>query len=207
MPKQTFFKLSVDKRNRIKSVALAEFSQHSFSKSSINRIVENTGIAKGSFYQYFVDKLDLYQYILQCIAEEKITYIQKYTAELSSGDFFDYLKATYSSGIAFAIDHPVYAKIGIFLLKEDEKTQKLIFGDLMSTGEDFVKNMILKGQENGSIRQDISADFVAFIINKLNLASTEYLKSKTFDDEFYKNYEEFSNSIIDLIKNGIKTVL
>ncbi|MBV1758591.1 MAG: TetR/AcrR family transcriptional regulator [Dethiosulfatibacter sp.] len=207
MPKQTFFNLSEDKRNNIKSVALDEFSEYSFSKSSINRIVENTGIAKGSFYQYFEDKLDLYRYILQCIAEEKINYIQKYTSELSSGDFFDYLKATYSSGIAFAIDHPVYAKIGIFLLKEDERTQQMIYGDLMTTGENFVKNMILEGQEKGSIRQDISADFIAFIINKLNLASTEYLKSKTFDDDFYKDYEEFSNSIIDLIKNGIKSVL
>lgn len=206
MPKQTFFNLSEEKRSKIKSAALEEFSKYSFSKSSINRIVAKAGIPKGSFYQYFEDKLDLYRYILHSIAEEKITYIQKYTEELSSGDFFDYLKATYASGIAFAIDYPVYAKIGIFLLKEDETTQQMIYGDLLSSGEAYVKDMIQKGQENGSIRKDISADFVAFIINKLNLVSTEYLKSKTFDDTFYKNYESFSQSIIDLIKNGIKEV-
>ncbi|HAE43264.1 MAG TPA: TetR/AcrR family transcriptional regulator [Clostridiales bacterium] len=204
MPKQTFFNLSEEKRSKITSAALEEFSEYSFSKSSINRIVAKAGIPKGSFYQYFEDKLDLYRYILQLIADDKIKYIQQYTKELSSGDFFDYLKATYTSGIAFAIDHPIYAKIGIFLLKEDEKMQQTIYGDLLSTGEVYVKDMILKGQENGSIRKDISADFVAFIINKLNLASTEYLKSKTFDDTFYKNYESFSYSIIDLIKNGIK---
>ncbi|MBK7920673.1 MAG: TetR/AcrR family transcriptional regulator [Chloroflexi bacterium] len=56
MPKDTFFNLPEDKRALICKVAVAEFAKHRFDKASINRIVAQSGIAKGSFYQYFEDK-------------------------------------------------------------------------------------------------------------------------------------------------------
>jgi AcrR family transcriptional regulator len=206
MPKQTFYNLPEEKRNRIVEVAIEEFSSYSYTKSSINRIVKQSDIAKGSFYQYFEDKLDLYQHVLACIAEEKMAYMQAYTKELTSGDFFDYLKATYSSGIAFAMENPLFAKIGLHLMKEDESTQELIMGDLQAKGEHYLKNMIVNAQQQGSIRDSIDPEFLAFVINKLNFASIEYLKKDQFGASFYSNYESFSQAIIDLIKNGIKKV-
>ena len=72
MPKDTFFNLPGDKRTLICDVAIDEFADHPFDQASVNRIVAKSGIAKGSFYQYFEDKEDLFLYIIQRIAEEKI---------------------------------------------------------------------------------------------------------------------------------------
>ena len=74
MPKDTFFNLPEDKRTLICDVAIDEFAEYPFDQASINRIVAKSGIAKGSFYQYFEDKKDLFLHIMQLIAEEKINY-------------------------------------------------------------------------------------------------------------------------------------
>jgi AcrR family transcriptional regulator len=64
MPKPTFFNLPDDKRDRITEVAIDEFSTYPYHQASLSRIVLRSGIAKGSMYQYFANKLDLYRWLV-----------------------------------------------------------------------------------------------------------------------------------------------
>src|SRR5690554_6562514 len=73
MPTKTFFNLSEPKRKRIFSAAVEEFASRRFSEASINQIVKEAGISRGSFYQYFTGKEDLYLYVLTEIGKEKIS--------------------------------------------------------------------------------------------------------------------------------------
>lgn len=66
MPTTTFFNLPPPKRERLIRAAMAEFSRKSFGDASINRIIQDAGISRGSFYQYFADKSDLFRYVLRC---------------------------------------------------------------------------------------------------------------------------------------------
>ena len=52
-------------------VIMDEFAENDYANVSISRIVTNAGIAKGSFYQYFEDKDDLYSYLFDLIIEAK----------------------------------------------------------------------------------------------------------------------------------------
>ena len=72
MPQATFFNLPNDKKNLIISAAIDQFSSANYDKASINQICKKSNIAKGSFYQYFTDKMDLYAYIMTLAIEEKI---------------------------------------------------------------------------------------------------------------------------------------
>lgn len=63
MPKQTFFNLPKEKRDRIIAAAKEVFSKNSYEEASINQIVKLAQIPRGSFYQYFEDKDDLYGYL------------------------------------------------------------------------------------------------------------------------------------------------
>ena len=65
MPKQTFFNLAESKRDAFLELAIDEFAKNDYKNASISRIVEKAGIAKGSFYQYFENKADLYLYLIQ----------------------------------------------------------------------------------------------------------------------------------------------
>ena len=88
MPKQTFFNLTEEKRRQIIDIAIDEFADNDYEKASISKIVARAGIAKGSFYQYFADKDDLYGYLISLIAEKKAA--------------------------AFSLDHPDPEHVGIF---------------------------------------------------------------------------------------------
>ncbi len=63
MPNQTVFNLPDKKRTKISELAIAEFANADYDNASISNIVKQAKIAKGSFYQYFEDKADLYLYL------------------------------------------------------------------------------------------------------------------------------------------------
>lgn len=65
MPTSTFYNLPEDKKAKLLSSAVKEFTRVSYNEVSINQIVKDAGISRGSFYQYFKDKGDLLVFILQ----------------------------------------------------------------------------------------------------------------------------------------------
>ena len=87
MPKDTFFRLPDDKRNRILKGAKKEFYNCTFSEASINRIIKDAEIPRGSFYQYFDDKVDLIEIITKTMFEESSNKAKE-ILKLSCGDLF-----------------------------------------------------------------------------------------------------------------------
>lgn len=83
MPKKTFHNLTSDKQDKILDAAKVEFSKHPYNEVSINIIIKNAGIPRGSFYQYFTDKDDLYTYLF----DELITHtISSITTNLKAAE-------------------------------------------------------------------------------------------------------------------------
>src|SRR3954465_5449648 len=64
MPTSTFFALPAERRQRLVREAIAEFSERSYAEASLSQIAQRARIPKGSFYQYFSDKLDLYRWLI-----------------------------------------------------------------------------------------------------------------------------------------------
>ena len=87
MPNATFFRLPQEKQERLLQAAQEEFTRVNFAEASINRIVKEAKIPRGSFYQYFADKDDLFYFMLESMRE---SYVSKlYTAlEQVEGDMF-----------------------------------------------------------------------------------------------------------------------
>lgn len=77
MPKQTFYNLSTEKQKKIIKSARKEFSRVPLAEASIQNIVQDADIARGSFYQYFEDKEDLFEYIVEEVAINLIKKIQQ----------------------------------------------------------------------------------------------------------------------------------
>lgn len=86
MPKQTFFNLPEEKRDTLIQAAKKEFSRVSLYEASIANIVKEADIPRGSFYQYFKDKDDLYFYLLTKLGEEQwktlYTNLEEYNGDL-----------------------------------------------------------------------------------------------------------------------------
>ena len=65
MPSSTFFNLPQEKRERLLEAARNEFARVSLAGASVNRIIRQAGIPRGSFYMYFSDKEELFFYLLE----------------------------------------------------------------------------------------------------------------------------------------------
>jgi len=60
-----FINLKSDKQKEIINAAIKEFVQSGFEKASTNEIVKRANISKGSLFNYFNSKKDLYVYLIE----------------------------------------------------------------------------------------------------------------------------------------------
>lgn len=88
MPKSTFFHLPKEKQKNLMKAAIKEFSNTSYADASINQIIKEAKISRGSFYMYFEDKEDLYLYMIgkihSTVKKKFIFYLEE-----NKGDIFD----------------------------------------------------------------------------------------------------------------------
>lgn len=91
MPKETFYRLPDEKRERIMAAAEREFLENSFEAASINRIIKEAAIPRGSFYQYFEDKKDIFLYIVNTHKNEAFGFVESFIKD-SDGDVFSFMR-------------------------------------------------------------------------------------------------------------------
>ncbi len=102
MPSNTFLNLEKRKQEKLLTAAKHEFSKETFANASINQIIKEAKISRGSFYMYFEDKEDLYQYLLQQSIEK--TYDKMVdTLRTSNGDIFYAFESLFDMAIVGCI--------------------------------------------------------------------------------------------------------
>ena len=58
-----FEKLQLEKKSRILDASISEFADKEYNSASMNKVVAQAGIAKGSLFNYFKTKNSLYNHI------------------------------------------------------------------------------------------------------------------------------------------------
>lgn len=207
MPKETFYNLIDEKREKIEQVAMDEFADNGFLGGSINRIIDNAGIAKGSFYQYFDNKEDLYLHISSLIVAYKMVFINEEMKKYAHGDFFSILRGMYMAGLRFAKAHPRALKIGNDMLKhKDLPIYERLMDQSKGKSVDIFEQFIGQGIESGVLRDDLDIAFISHMMTALNIATIEYYARITLNDneaEWSDDMLAYSDMCIDFIRNGI----
>ena len=98
MPSETFFRLPESKQERIIEAIKEEISRVPFENFSINNVIHQCGISRGSFYQYFHNKEDIYLYLISTYQHLIFQNAKEKLAE-SGGDFFAALEATFRHAV------------------------------------------------------------------------------------------------------------
>src|SRR5262244_1987582 len=108
MPTVTWARVDPIRRAAVVEAAEEEFGAHGFSRGSLNVIARRAGVAKGSLFQYFADKRDLYGFIADVGSQRVRAYVEAQIVELdSSRPFFEFLTDLMDSWVAFFADHPL----------------------------------------------------------------------------------------------------
>ncbi|MCF7925572.1 MAG: TetR/AcrR family transcriptional regulator [Candidatus Izimaplasma sp.] len=203
MPNQTFFNLKESKKKRILDAAINEFSKRDYESANISDIILEANIPRGSFYQYFDNKLDLYKYLFQLIAQDKMTFMEDELNNDADLPFIDLIAILYEKGITFALMHPKYIKISRFLLAKQDEIYEQIMGPNNDLAVAYYQSYIENDIKAGRIRSDINAYQFAKIITHLLLQTTmqNLYDHNDFDFEIIR---QDVNTIIDILKRGIE---
>ncbi len=200
MPKDTFFNLTEEKKRKIFDAAVLEFSIRRFSEASINQIVKNAEISRGSFYQYFEDKEDIYLYMLTEIGKEKLEFIGIDYVLHSDADFFDIYMQMLRDGLEWARKKPDYTRIGM-LMEIDSSIFIKKHRAMSAKGFAVLRDLIVRDQKRCLIKQDTDPDLIIDIIYTLNMHFLkECISDNTYDVE---GLEQKAGQVLSIIKNGV----
>ncbi|GAU79298.1 TetR/AcrR family transcriptional regulator [Fusibacter sp. 3D3] len=202
MPKSTFLNLAEEKKQRIIEAAIKEFVAYTFRDASINRIIADVGIAKGSFYQYFENKKDLYKYVLAVSATLKLKYLTSQMIEAKHQDFFQILRGLYLVGVNFAKEHPDLSKMGNDILNDgDSKFKAEVLGESIDMSNVFIENLLKKGIEEGDVNPNIDVRLIAHLITTFSISLNEYYLTQCKEDLDVMTLIE---ALLAFIENGIR---
>ncbi|MFZ7134263.1 MAG: TetR/AcrR family transcriptional regulator [Eubacteriales bacterium] len=204
MPKETFYNLLDEKRKRIENAAFQEFQDYSYDASSINRIVENSGISKGSFYQYFEDKKDVYKHIMSIIVEKKLQYMSPVMMNPFKHDFFTLIREIYKSGLSFAIENRNFTKIGNKLIADpSHPIYDEVLQDNKGKSDEIFELLLKNAMERGEIREGLDVKMIAYLLTTLNISIVDYYTKLTDRREYSEDMMEFIEKFIDFMQYGI----
>ena len=178
MPKQTFLNLPEEKRKVIVDSAIEEFAEYGLENASTNRIVANSGISKGSFYQYFEDKQDLFMYLLTVLEREKVEYFKGKHPPGANMDTFGYFRWMIKTGMEFNSSHPALV----------QAISRVMFGEGMYYGSAFADvrerttlalwAMIQQAIQNGEVDPSVDVDLAVMIMETWTNAISAYVMNE-----------------------------
>lgn len=176
MPTETWGNLSEEKRDRITRIAITEFGMKGFSAGSLNVIAREAGIAKGSLFQYFADKLDLFS----TVCEAASTRIAEATIGVVDTDqpFFDILRSTVVQWLVFFRADPTQQRMAFATANEIDADARVA---VRSVANDFyakaLRPVIDAAIASGELRPDADPDLLMSMV----VLTLRHLNSAPFD--------------------------
>ena len=110
MPSSTFLNLPAEKQEKLLEAATREFSHKPFNEASINQIIREAGIPRGSFYMYFQDKEDLFRYLIKGYMDQLLMLLEELLLQ-NGGDIFRALLDLYDY-IQTKVDRQCLGEVG-----------------------------------------------------------------------------------------------
>ena len=191
-------------REALMEESLNEFCENNYEIASLNRIIKNAKVSKGSFYYHFKNKEDLYQHLLQQSVEAKWAFISQYTkehtAKFEKMDIFEKFLYQAKAGLLFAEKYPRYNKLANMFSKEKgtpifDKMVKVIGGD----SSELLKQMIREAYAADELDKSFSLEFLISLLENL------FTKYDVFidDTEGLERNMDGLNEFIRFLKTGL----
>jgi|GEM_PF-673004 len=198
MPKSTFFHLQDEKQERIIQGAMGAFSEKTYRKVTIDRIVELANIPKGSFYQYFENKDDLFMYIFSELGDEKKEAFEAVFDQMESVSFQDFIGILLMEANQFENRDSVMIGLKNRFLKEcPQKVKNDIMKSVIPKSYQLFGDIIETYKARGELNKDLPVKETAYILTSV-ITQLEF-----YDFEENEDYMETVQRIIQVIHHGL----
>lgn len=156
MPRDTFFNLPADKRQRIIDAAVEEFGSHPYARATLDRIVAAAGVSKGSMYQYFEGKADLYTWLLTGhVRQEKLAALSD-MAPPAGSSIWEVLEHMCLAGLRFTVARPELTRLAFRFMRERDPDPaiKAVVDAREEAASAFMQDLLEGAQRAGEVRAD-----------------------------------------------------
>ncbi|WP_105614796.1 TetR family transcriptional regulator [Vallitalea okinawensis] len=198
MPSETFFKLDSAKQKRVYEAGIEEFCRVPFEEVSIRNIVNSASIARGSFYQYFEDKEDLFLYIVSNIRRAEMKRIQS-----APMNIFEFISTIAKKQLDVIDVHPDDLSDKAKILHNTAKSPIALMLLDKQVENDLKTNPLVKELLEKSNLANISEEqrnaFMDLMSHTMKTAIIEVLNQSKTVDESLNNF----NIKLEIIKSGI----
>jgi AcrR family transcriptional regulator len=162
----TFQHLPPDKQERILTAALEEFADKGYHQASLNKVVAQAGIAKGSIYQYFPNKEGLFAFLFQqalAMVRGTLTTVKEETLE---EDLFARLEKSLQAGVRFLREHP---RIYNFYLKiqydKNVPFREEFLVAIRRYAAEYFGSLVRRAKARGELRPGVPEGAVLFLLD------------------------------------------
>lgn len=193
MPKETFNQLTPDKKERILKAAASVFAERGFAGTDVAQIAARAGVAKGSLYNYFDNKEDLYLFVCRDGIERSRQAV--YGDIQPQWEIQRQIEHIFRQGVSFALSHPEYIRLYINVSSAGmERFADKLTMEVEKHTADYLKDLIREGVRRGAVRKDVDVNLAAFLVNSLYVMFMVSLISRHFQIRM-KEYLEIEGEL------------
>ncbi|GAB4212066.1 MAG: TetR/AcrR family transcriptional regulator [Roseiflexaceae bacterium] len=209
MPKPTFENLPAAKRQAIIDLALEEFAERPYAVASISRIVERAGIAKGSIYQYFEHKQDLFLFLLDYAAQQQLRLLAELTPPGPGTGFFELLRWQMSASVRVGAATPLLTRLMYRATADDLPFRAEVERRLQRAGAGHFAQLIAQGIERGQIDPAIDPELAAVVVQGLisNLHTLVFQRLGLSIQEASAEIERLASPEVERIYDDVLRIL
>ena len=175
-----------------------------YSNATITNICRLAEIPKGSFYQYFDEKLDCLVALLDEVIKIKMKYIDDAMKDIDENGFLKTLKKLNLNLISMMDEYPEFFDLtkNIYGVKE---ILPVLYRRYSREASDFYDRLIDSGIKSGEINPVLDRKLVIIHLETVQRSFTEYMKSEfqKYPDMSRDKYMKFADGFFDMICNGI----
>lgn len=212
VPTVTFANLPEEKRQQLIDIALEEFATKPYEQASITNIVKLAGIAKGSIYQYFENKKDLYFHLFDVVTQAKIAFVREHAKPVASGDFFDSFKQQMLIGASFNLANPLF--MNLLTRMETGPFADEVHTKMRAASNEYMINLVKQEQASGNLRNDIEPSLMSYFLLAMAGGLADYVAALTgipqtdwYKDDNLKaiqavNLEQIISGLVEMMRSA-----
>jgi AcrR family transcriptional regulator len=201
-----FEQLPLEKQSRIVNASISEFAEKDYETASMNTVVNQAGISKGSLFNYFKTKSILYDHIYKLALGEVKAYLRKVRDETIDLPFEKRLSKIVDSGVQFITEHPRLARIYFRLIySADSPDRQNIVSELQVLSDDYLGKIIQDAMDRNELDPNLDKGQAVFFLDSvLNRFLKDYHEAQTIGNNERYDRDEWVNGITTLFTKGLK---
>lgn len=197
-----FNNLKLEKQEQIINAAIKEFVQSGFDKASTNEIVKRANISKGSLFNYFNSKKDLYLYLIEY--SSRILSNLNDQIDLTEEDLFNRIEKIGLRKFYVQQKHPLVFDFFVSLKQEESVEVREMIKQSIDSIYDESFEKLYQNIDYSKFRDEIDVEKAIEILNwtMFGLGEKALEQIVTFEDvdDFGEYYFEEWKKYVEILK-------